>query len=119
FYLCGIKKYPPGLPPWRPRALLHHMGTRPFEPDLVVDITGVIDQRMEAVRCYESQFSPQQDEGFPLRIAAQKFIDSIEATLMYFGSLIGTPYGEPYTIDTPLPVENVVGLFGKEPWKDR
>jgi bacillithiol biosynthesis deacetylase BshB1 len=119
FYLCGIKNYLPELPPHRPRALLHHLGTRPMNPQVVVDISEVIQQRMEAVRCYKSQFGEPQSKDFPVRIASAKFIESIEATLKYFGSLIGVAYGEPYTGELPLPTADLVGLFDIEPWKDR
>lgn len=119
FYLCGIRKFQPQSPPWKPKTLLHHWGSRPFSPQLVVDISAVFEQRMQAVRCYESQFGARQEEGFPLRIAAQGFLESIEATLKYFGSLIGVAYGEPYKSELPLPVSDLVGLFGVEPWKDR
>ncbi len=119
FYLCGIRKYAPELPPHRPKALLHHMGTRPMNPQLVVDISDVIEDRMRAVRCYESQFGAPQDGEFAVRIASANFLESIEATLKYFGSLIGVAYGEPYTSELPLPVSDPVGLFDVEPWKDR
>ncbi len=118
FYLCGIRKYLPELPPHKPRALLHHFASRAMRPDLVVDITPVFEQRMEAVRCYGSQFGAKQDGEFALRIASEGFLDSIEATLKYFGSLIGVPYGEPFTSATPVPVDDLVGLYGSEPWKD-
>ena len=54
-----------------------------------------------------------------MRIAAQGFLESIEATLKYFGSLIGAAHGEPYRSELPLPVSDLVGLFGVESWKDR
>lgn len=120
FYLGGIRKYPPTeLPPHRPRALLHHMGTRPMVPDLVVDISAVMEDRMKAVCAYRSQFerSKEDDEGFQLRIAAERFLHSIESTMSYFGSLIGVPYGEPYTSETPVPVTDLFGLYSTEPWK--
>lgn len=117
-YLCGIKNYLPELPPHRPRALLHHMGTRPMNPQIVVDISEVIQQRMDAVRCYKSQFGAPQSQDFPVRIASEKFLESIEATLKYFGSLIGVAYGEPYTSELPIPAVDLVSLFEIEPWKD-
>lgn len=119
FYLCGIRKFEPELPAHRPGALLHHFSSRAMTPDLIVDVSEVLEQRMEAVRCYQSQFGARQEEGSTLRIASKDFMSSIEATLKYFGSLIGKPYGEPFTTAGPLPVEDVVGLFGHEPWKDR
>ena len=93
-YLCSVRKYLPASPPWRPKALLHHMGSRHQTPKFVVDISSVIDRRLEAVRCYRSQFDSPQ-EGFPVRIASERFLDSIQASLAHYGSLIGVAYGEP------------------------
>ncbi|MDA0205906.1 MAG: bacillithiol biosynthesis deacetylase BshB1 [Acidobacteria bacterium] len=118
FYLCGIKNYLPALPPHRPRALLHHMSTRPMNPQVVVDISEFIQERMDAVRCYKSQFGVKQDKDFPVRIASEKLLESIEATLKYFGSLIGVAYGEPYTSELPIPATDLLSLFDIEPWKD-
>ena len=118
-FLCGVRKYAPGSPPWRPKALLQHFGSRCVAPQLVVDISDVFEQRMKAVRAYESQFGVDQPEDFPVRLASARFLKSIEATLAYYGSLIGVAYGEPFTSDVPLPVTDLVGLFSNEPWKDR
>lgn len=122
FYLCSIGKYLPALPPWRPKALLHHMGSRHMgsghgTPKFVIDISSVIDRRMEAVRCYRSQFDSPQT-GFPVRIASERFLDSIQANLGHYGSLIGVAYGEPYDSEVPLAVRDLVSLFPMEPWKD-
>ncbi|MEZ5365763.1 MAG: bacillithiol biosynthesis deacetylase BshB1 [Bryobacterales bacterium] len=119
FYLCGIRKFLPELPPWKPKTLLHYFGSRPMNPQLVVDISAVFDVKMSAVRCYESQFASSQPADFPLRIASGRFLESIEATVKYYGSLIGVAYGEPFTSELPLPIDDLTGLFGIEPWKDR
>lgn len=119
FYLCGIRKYLPELAPWKPKALLHHFSSRVIPPQIVVDVTDVFETRMQAVRCYESQFAASQPKDLALRIAASGFLESIEATLKYYGSLIGVAYGEPYTSEPPLPVTDLLGLFEIEPWKDR
>lgn len=118
FYLCSIQKYVPELPAWRPKALLHHFGSRHRKPQFVVDISSVIEQRMEAVRCYQSQFGSPQP-GFPVRIASRKFLDSIQGNLAHYGSLIGVSYGEPYESEVPLAVHDLVALFTLEPWQDR
>lgn len=118
-FLCGVRKYIPDISPWRPKALLQHFGSRPMTPQLVVDITVFFEQRMEAVRTYESQFGIEQPSDFPVRLASSHFLTSIEATLAYYGSLIGVAYGEPFTSELPLPVGDLVGLFSNEPWTDR
>lgn len=119
FYLCGIRNYLPELPPCKPKVLLHHFGSRAMQPQIVVDVSDVFETRMRAVRCYESQFAASQPADFPVRIASGRFLESIEATLKYYGSLIGVAYGEPYLSELPLPVTDLVSLFEIEPWKDR
>ncbi len=118
FYLTGIKKLCPEIPTHRPNALLFHGGTRPFEPDAVVDVTPVIEKRKEAILCFQSQFKPKE-EASGIRIASDYFMDSVEGRLRYFGSLIGVPFGEPYTSLNPLPVKDLVAQFEEEPWKAR
>ena len=119
FYLCGIRKYLPELPPWRPHGLLYALGSRMARPDIVIDISGVIERRMEAVLCYRSQFDGKPQPGFALRIASNLFLESHRASLKHWGSLIGAPYGEPYVSETPIAVADPTFLFGSEPWKNR
>jgi bacillithiol biosynthesis deacetylase BshB1 len=119
FYLCGIRKYLPELPPWRPHGLLYALGSRMARPDIVIDIGGVIERRMEAVLCYRSQFEAPPEPGFAVRIASSLFLESHRASLKHWGSLIGAPYGEPYVSETPIAVSDPTFLFGSEPWKSR
>ena len=119
FFFSGVRKYLPELDPWRPKALLQHYSSRPIEPKCIVDITEVIEERFEAIRCYKSQFDVPQPKDFPIRLASSGFLDSIRSSLMHYGAMIGVPYGEPYKSETPLPVGDLVGLFSHEPWKDR
>lgn len=119
FYLCGIRKYLPELPPWRPRGLLYAFSSRMARPDIVVDISGVIERRMEAVLCYRSQFEAPPESGFAVRIASNLFLESHRASLKHWGSLIGAAYGEPYVSEAPIAVSDPTFLFGSEPWKSR
>jgi bacillithiol biosynthesis deacetylase BshB1 len=116
FYLTGIAKYCPELPPWRPRGLFHYAGGNAIAPTLVVDVSAVIEKRREAIRCYASQFQ-SLPAGAPPRIAAPFFLDSVDGHLRHFGSRIGVPFGEGYVSDTPLPVADPVGLFTRQPWQ--
>jgi hypothetical protein len=115
FYLCGIRKFQPA-----DAAVEAEDAAAPLGLAAVLAATGggrlsaVFEQRMRAVRCYQSQFGARQEEGFPLRIAAKGFLESIEATLKYFGSLIGVAYGEPYR-RVAAAGGDLVGLFGVEP----
>jgi bacillithiol biosynthesis deacetylase BshB1 len=118
FYLCGIRKYLEDVPHYRPRALLHYVGSRATPPQLVVDITDVFDRKMEAIECYRSQFEGEADSP-TLRINQTYFLDSIRGHARHYGSLIGVPRGEAFTSEVPLPVSDLVGLFGDDPWRSR
>jgi hypothetical protein len=85
-------------------------------PQLVVDVSAVIEERMAAIRCYCSQFGRGDGEA-ALRINRPYFLESIRGHLRHYGALIGVEYGEAYTSELPLPVADLVGLFELEPWQ--
>jgi bacillithiol biosynthesis deacetylase BshB1 len=66
---------------WRPKYLLHYIQDWYHEPDILVDITDVFDQRMEAIEAYRTQFhtSVNSDEGPQTYISTPDFLDSVYA----------------------------------------
>ena len=72
----------------------------------VVDISDTIEQKIEAVRCYRSQFD---DERFAYLEHYMRSGAGVE------GSAIGARYGELYALPRPLGVNDLVSLFGE--WK--
>ncbi len=42
---------------WRPSHVLHFMQDRPFEPDIVFDITDTFETKKEALLAFDSQFN--------------------------------------------------------------
>jgi LmbE family N-acetylglucosaminyl deacetylase len=56
-----------------------------FTPNWVVDITGTIDRKLEALACYASQISP-----FP----GPRSIEAVKALAMFRGTQAGFAYGE-------------------------
>src|SRR5881397_1929189 len=59
-YLAGLAKYPDASrgEPHRPFKILYALAYRedPVKPSFVVDITETFDAKMQAIRCYTSQF---------------------------------------------------------------
>ena len=41
---------------WRPKQVLHYIQWEEIEPQLCLDISDYLDQKMEAVKAYDSQF---------------------------------------------------------------
>jgi LmbE family N-acetylglucosaminyl deacetylase len=57
-YLAGLKNYPAGGEPHRPEKILYTLAYRedPVKPTFVLDITEEFATKLEAIRCYASQF---------------------------------------------------------------
>lgn len=118
FYLAGVAKYDPGIEPWRPHALFYYLGSRADIPAMVVDVSSTYEQRLAAIRCYESQFFKEESTERRTRISHPDFLAAIDGTARRFGALIGVRYGEAFTSPEPLAVRDLVELYSKPPWEE-
>ncbi|MEZ6047024.1 MAG: bacillithiol biosynthesis deacetylase BshB1 [Planctomycetaceae bacterium] len=66
-----------------------HLRIHP-KPSFVLDISAHLDQKMEAVRCYESQLITGRPPEFPT------VLDDIRDRNRYWGWTIHSAYGEPF-----------------------
>ncbi|MBV9879975.1 MAG: bacillithiol biosynthesis deacetylase BshB1 [Gemmatirosa sp.] len=110
-FVAGLAKVHPALPPHRPKKLLHSLTYREdhLKPTFVVDVTEEFEQKMEAIRCYGSQFDEaiQAGEVYP---NGEPLYDIVRHQAAHYGSLIRTRYGEPfYTVET-MRVDDVTTL---------
>lgn len=110
-FLSGLARYDAGGTPHRPHKILYALAYRedPVQPTFVVDISEQFERKMEAIRCYASQFDGARAAGeiFP---TGQDLYSLVETQSRHYGSLIRRGYGEPYfTLETML-VSDVVAL---------
>lgn len=98
FWAKLTKTDQPGQPrlegePYWPPYLFHfwslHLRVHP-QPAFVVDISEFIDEKMAAIRCYESQFLVGRPQQFPT------LLDDIRDRARYWGWSIGAAFGEPF-----------------------
>jgi len=116
-YLAGLKKIETGEPPFRPYKVIYYQTRFEFTPSFIVDISGVHEQKMKAIRAYESQFHrPGQAESAKgeTLIGRPEFLDSIETRARHYGAHIGANYGEPFHVREAIKLEDPVGFFGPE-----
>jgi N-acetylglucosamine malate deacetylase 1 len=110
-FLAGLAKVAPELPKHRPHKVLHSITYRQdFErPSFVVDISDEFEQKLEAVRCYSSQFdgATQAGEVYP---NGEPLYDLVRHYAAYYGALIRTRYGEPFVTTEVVRVDDVVGM---------
>jgi bacillithiol biosynthesis deacetylase BshB1 len=101
---------------WRPKYVFHYIQDRYHEPDLIVDITGVFDQRMEAIKAYTTQFyNPETEQDGPQTyISTPEFLESVVARARMIGKKIGVKYGEGYNTEKRIGVRNFDALIANE-----
>src|ERR1051325_1740430 len=96
-FVAGLAKLAPEVPKHRPHKILHCISFRQdFEkPTFIVDITDEFDQKMDAIRCYATQFdgAKQAGEVYP---PGPSLYDAIRQQSAHYGSLIRVQYGEPF-----------------------
>ena len=110
-FLAGLAKIDPGTAPHRPKKVIHCLTYRQdFEkPTFVVDISAEFEQKMQAVRCYASQFDGaiQAGEVYP---TGEPLYDVIRYHASHYGSLIRTQYGEPFFTYETMRIDDIASL---------
>src|SRR5262252_8175606 len=92
-------------------AVAYAVYSRLVLPSFVVDVTDFADQKMEAIRAYESQFYKADSKEPETRIAGKGFLREIEDRARYYGSLIGVENGEPFYVREALNVDDPFALL--------
>jgi bacillithiol biosynthesis deacetylase BshB1 len=111
-YYAGLHNYPCPGSPWRPGAIAWVAGEKPTTPpDLLVDVSSVWEQRMEAFDAFGSQFR-QDPEALPTRIAHPSFRRGVVGRAMHWGSFILADWAEGLWCDKPAPPA-LLELLGK------
>lgn len=96
---------------WRPKHVYHYIQWENIEPDVVVDVTGFIDKKCEAVFAYTSQFFDPDSKDDETPISSTTFRDSINYRARDLGRLIGTDYAEGYTVERFAAVDSLFDLI--------
>ena len=110
-YLSGLKNFPADGEPHRPTKILYGLAYREHavKPTFVVDISDAFERKLEAIRCYSSQFTDVKSMGelFPADVP---FYDLVRIQSAHYGSLIRVAYGEPFFTRETVQVDDVVKL---------
>lgn len=110
-FVAGLRRLDGDTPPHRPRKVLHTITYREdyLKPTFVVDITDELEAKLDAIRCYASQFDAvtQAGEVYP---NGEPLLDIIRHHAAHYGSLIRTRYGEPFHTTETMRVDDVTSL---------
>jgi bacillithiol biosynthesis deacetylase BshB1 len=111
-FLAGLAKLDPSTPRHRPLKVIHCVTYREdfSKPTFVVDVSDVFEKKLEAIRCYASQFEgvTQAGEVYP---NGEPLFDVVRHHAAHYGSMIRTRYGEPYFTYETMRVDDI-GTLG-------
>lgn len=80
--------------PWRPKMVFGYIQFYALNPDIIVDISPYIHQKIESVMAYKSQFYDPSSSEPETVISSKKFLENIRERASDLGRLIGTEYAE-------------------------
>jgi bacillithiol biosynthesis deacetylase BshB1 len=85
--------------PWRPKQVYHYIQWKSIEPQIVIDVTGFIDKKMESVLAYKTQFYDPKSNEPQTPISSKNFTDSIIYRARDLGRLVGVEHAEGFTVE--------------------
>ena len=81
---------------WIPKHLYHYIQWQEIEPDFVVDISGYIDKKVQAIRAYSSQFYDPNSKEKETPISSKNFFESLTYRAKNLGRICNTEFAEGY-----------------------
>ena len=102
-FVAGLAKVETGAPPHRPFKVLYASLYADVRPSFVVDITDHIEQRLQSLLAYHSQYA-NQATGQGLFVPEEEIRERTFALARTYGLLAGVRYAEPF-------VQKEVGLI--------
>ncbi|MGB1445369.1 MAG: bacillithiol biosynthesis deacetylase BshB1 [Flavobacteriaceae bacterium] len=88
---------------WRPARVYHYIQWKEIKPDIVFDISGFLDKKIEAINAYASQFYDEKSDEPATPISSKNFLDSVRYRAQNLGRLAGVDAAEGFTVErTPL-----------------
>jgi len=96
---------------WRPKQVYHFIQWKNLKPDFVVDVTGFLEQKKEAILAYSSQFHDPNSKEPETPISSKNFLDSVAYRARDLGRLVGVEYAEGFTVERTIAVHDLDALI--------
>jgi len=96
---------------WRPKHIFHYIQWKNVVPEFVIDISGFMEQKIEACLAYKTQFyNPESNEPIT-PIATKDFLESLTYRAQDLGRLSGVEYAEGFTTEKLIALKNFDGII--------
>lgn len=91
---------------WKPSYVFHYIQDRFIQPSFVVDISAYMDQKMESVLAYSTQFfNPDLNEP-QTYISSSQFLETVKARALMMGKRIGVAFAEGFYTEKTVGVNS-------------
>ncbi|MBA2501165.1 MAG: bacillithiol biosynthesis deacetylase BshB1 [Chitinophagaceae bacterium] len=97
---------------WRPKYVFHYIQDWYHEPDILIDISEVFENKMKSVEAYSTQFFSNENDVEPATyISTPDFLESIIARARIFGKRIGVKYAEGFICEKKIGIRSLDSLI--------
>jgi bacillithiol biosynthesis deacetylase BshB1 len=98
---------------WRPSYVFHYIQDRFLEPSFMVDISAYIDQKMDAILAYTTQFfNPALNEPATY-ISSPQFLNVLKGRDAMLGKRIGVEYAEGFITEKTIGISSFDAIIQK------
>jgi len=96
---------------WRPKNIYHYIQWKNLDPDFIFDVSGFHNTKMDAVKCYSSQFYDPKSKEPETPISTKNFMNFVQSRANDFGRLIGVEHGEGFISNRKLGIYNFKSII--------
>jgi bacillithiol biosynthesis deacetylase BshB1 len=96
---------------WRPKQVFYFIQSHYIDPEFIIDISKVIEQKKEAIRCFKTQFLASPDDPVQTFISTPKFFEGVVQRNAMWGTMIGAEYGEGFISSKKLGLKDLDSLI--------
>lgn len=96
---------------WRPKVVYHYIQDRYIKPDFVVDVSPYVEQKMESIKAFSSQFYNPTSNEPESPLTMKNFFDYVKGRMADMGRYINAEFAEGFTTERPVGVETLDKLI--------
>ncbi len=106
-FFTAVPRFAPDIPAAPRPVRIRATDYWPVVPSFVVDVSATLDLKLQALRCYRSQFELDAASQ-PTHLNDAAYLQRIETDARHYGRLIGAAAGEGFVIDGAVPLADPV-----------
>jgi len=95
---------------WRPKFVYHYIQNNYIQPDFIVDVSEYWETKVASIMAFKSQFYDPSSKEPSSFISSPEFLPFVESRSREFGHRIMVKYGEGFTVERFIGVDNLFDL---------